>query len=61
MADEVKALDQDARGSLRRYGVRFGAYHIFMPALLKPAPAELITMLWSAQERCASTGRATAT
>lgn len=47
VADDVKALDQDARGSLRRYGVRFGAYHIFMPALLKPAPAELITLLWS--------------
>ncbi|MEM6462673.1 MAG: helicase-related protein [Pseudomonadota bacterium] len=47
VAADVKALDQDARGSLRRYGVRFGAYHVFMPALLKPAPAELITMLWS--------------
>ncbi|WP_183483439.1 helicase-related protein [Martelella radicis] len=43
---EVKALDQDARASLRRYGVRFGAYHVFMPALLKPAPAEMITLLW---------------
>ncbi|WP_419914689.1 helicase-related protein [Hoeflea sp.] len=47
VAGDVKALDQDARGSLRRYGVRFGAYHVFMPALLKPAPAELITLLWS--------------
>ena len=47
VADDVKALDQDARGSLRRYGIRFGAYHIFMPALLKPAPAELITLLWA--------------
>nr|WP_272213552.1 hypothetical protein [Marinicella sp. W31]MDC2879511.1 hypothetical protein [Marinicella sp. W31] len=43
---EVKTLDQDARASLRRYGVRFGAYHVFMPALLKPAPAEMITLLW---------------
>jgi len=47
VADEVKSLDQDARASMRRYGVRFGAYHIFMPALLKPAPAELITLLWA--------------
>ncbi|MCP5001595.1 MAG: helicase [Hyphomicrobiales bacterium] len=47
VAADVKALDQDARGSLRRYGIRFGAYHVFMPALLKPAPAELITLLWS--------------
>lgn len=47
VAADVKALDQDARGTLRRYGVRFGAYHVFMPALLKPAPAEMITLLWS--------------
>jgi ATP-dependent RNA helicase SUPV3L1/SUV3 len=47
VADDVKTLDQDARASLRRHGVRFGAYHVFMPALLKPAPAELITLLWA--------------
>ncbi len=47
VADDVKALDQDARASMRRYGIRFGAYHVFMPALLKPAPAELITLLWA--------------
>jgi ATP-dependent RNA helicase SUPV3L1/SUV3 len=47
VADDVKALDQDARGSLRRYGVRFGAHHVFMPAILKPAPAEMITLLWA--------------
>lgn len=46
VTEEVKSLDQDARASMRRYGVRFGAYHIFVPALLKPAPAELITLLW---------------
>ncbi len=47
VADDVKTLDQDARASMRRYGIRFGAYHVFMPALLKPAPAELITLLWA--------------
>ncbi|MGL3607484.1 helicase-related protein [Rhizobium sp. G187] len=47
VADDVKSLDQDGRASMRRYGVRFGAYHIFMPALLKPAPAEMITLLWA--------------
>lgn len=47
VSDDVKALDQDARASIRRHGIRFGAYHIFMPALLKPAPAELITLLWA--------------
>ncbi|AXV16729.1 helicase [Neorhizobium sp. SOG26] len=47
VAEDVKTLDQDARASMRRYGIRFGAYHVFMPALLKPAPAELITLLWA--------------
>ncbi|MCJ8519901.1 ATP-dependent RNA helicase SUPV3L1/SUV3 [Pseudorhizobium tarimense] len=47
VAEDVKSLDQDGRASMRRYGIRFGAYHIFMPALLKPAPAELITLLWA--------------
>ncbi len=47
VADDVKTLDQDARASMRRYGIRFGAYHVFMPLLLKPAPAELITLLWA--------------
>ncbi len=47
IADEVKSLDQDGRGALRRLGVRFGAYHIFVPALLKPGPAGLVTLLWA--------------
>ncbi len=47
VADEVKALDQTMRASLRKYGVRFGAYHVFVPALLKPAPSALIARLWS--------------
>jgi ATP-dependent RNA helicase SUPV3L1/SUV3 len=47
VADDVKALDQEGRASMRKYGIRFGAYHVFMPALLKPAPAELITLLWA--------------
>lgn len=47
VADEVKSLDQAARGTLRPYGVRFGAYHVFMPMLLKPAAAELKLLLWA--------------
>jgi ATP-dependent RNA helicase SUPV3L1/SUV3 len=47
VAEEAKALDQDARAALRKMGVRFGAYHIFLPALLKPAPAQLSTLLWA--------------
>jgi ATP-dependent RNA helicase SUPV3L1/SUV3 len=44
--EDVQSLSQDMRASLRRHGVRFGAYTIFVPALLKPAPAELLCLLW---------------
>ncbi len=47
IADDIKALDQEARGQLRKKGVRFGAYSIFMPILLKPAAANLILTLWT--------------
>ena len=47
VAEEVKGLDQPARATLRKYGVRFGAYHIYVPALLKPAPRVLATQLWA--------------
>ncbi|PWK76389.1 helicase-related protein [Aminobacter sp. AP02] len=47
IAEEVKSLDQEGRASLRRLGVRFGAYHVFVPALIKPAPAGLVTLLWA--------------
>ena len=46
-ADEVKALDQEARGQLRKYGVRFGAFNVHIPALLKPAAADLLLLLWA--------------
>jgi ATP-dependent RNA helicase SUPV3L1/SUV3 len=47
ITDDMKSLDQEGRGALRRLGVRFGAYHIFIPALLKPGPAGLVTLLWA--------------
>jgi ATP-dependent RNA helicase SUPV3L1/SUV3 len=47
VAEELKALDQTARGTLRKYGVRFGAYHVYLPALLKPAPRVLAAHLWA--------------
>jgi ATP-dependent RNA helicase SUPV3L1/SUV3 len=46
VAEEIKSLDQNARGQLRKYGVRFGAFNIFFPPLLKPASAELALTLW---------------
>ena len=47
VAEEVKGLEQPARATLRKYGVRFGAYHIYAPALLKPAPRALAAQLWA--------------
>ncbi len=44
--DEMKALDQPSRAQLRKYGVRFGAFNIFLPLLLKPAAAETSLVLW---------------
>ena len=34
VAQEIKELDQDARGSLRKHGVRFGQYTIFQLSLI---------------------------
>jgi ATP-dependent RNA helicase SUPV3L1/SUV3 len=47
VASEVKELDQEARAALRKHGVRFGQFTIFLPALLKPAPTRLRLVLWS--------------
>ncbi|AZQ69046.1 disulfide oxidoreductase [Silicimonas algicola] len=45
--NEVKELDQESRGALRKHGLRFGQFTVFMPALLKPAPTRLRLVLWS--------------
>ncbi|MEQ8178902.1 MAG: helicase-related protein [Amphiplicatus sp.] len=45
--DDLKQLDQDERSKLRKLGVRFGEYTVFMPSLLKPAPARMLTLLWA--------------
>ncbi len=50
IATEMKDLDQPSRASLRKYGVRFGAYHIYMPALLKPAARGLASLLWALKQ-----------
>jgi ATP-dependent RNA helicase SUPV3L1/SUV3 len=47
VAEDVKGLEQPARASLRKYGVRFGAYHVYIPALLKPGPRALAAQLWA--------------
>src|SRR5208282_5292914 len=47
VADDLKSLDQASRAVLRKHGVRFGAYHVYVPALLKPAPRSLAAQLWA--------------
>ncbi|MGH2340722.1 helicase-related protein [Segnochrobactraceae bacterium EtOH-i3] len=47
IAEDVRGLDQTQRATLRKYGVRFGAHHIYIPALLKPAPSRLLAELWA--------------
>ena len=49
--EEVRGLSQDERAGLRRHGVRFGAYHIYIPALLKPAPSTLAAQLWALKNK----------
>ncbi len=50
IASEMKDLDQPSRATLRKYGVRFGAYHIYIPALLKPAARALAALLWALKQ-----------
>jgi ATP-dependent RNA helicase SUPV3L1/SUV3 len=47
--NDVRSLDQDGRAALRKLGIRFGAYHLYLPALLKPAPRTLAAQLWAIQ------------
>ncbi len=47
VAEEAKALDQEARASLRKHAVRFGQFTIFQPLLLKPKATALRLVLWS--------------
>ena len=55
VADEIKSLDQTARAQLRKYGVRFGAFNIYFPMLLKPAAAEITLTLWALREAAKGT------
>jgi ATP-dependent RNA helicase SUPV3L1/SUV3 len=46
---KIRALSQDDRAELRKQGVRFGAYYLFLPMLLKPAARTLALQLWGLQ------------
>jgi ATP-dependent RNA helicase SUPV3L1/SUV3 len=47
--EQIKALAQNERAELRKHGVRFGAYYIFLLASIKPAARTLALQLWSLQ------------
>ncbi|MCX7345056.1 MAG: helicase-related protein [Alphaproteobacteria bacterium] len=49
VSEEIKALPQDDRAKLRALGARFGAFHVFVPTMLKPAATELRLLLWALQ------------
>lgn len=50
VAEEMRTLEQDGRAALRQLGLRFGAFHLYLPALLKPAPRALAAQLWALKE-----------
>src|ERR1700691_1905706 len=52
---KIRALSQDDRAELRKQGVRFGAYYLFLPILLKPAARTLALQLWGLQASGAAT------
>ena len=47
VAAQLLALDRPARGALKRLGVRVGVDSVYLPALLRPAPVALKTLLWA--------------
>ena len=46
VSDTVKLIDQESRKVLRKIGVKFGRYHIFLFKLFKPQAVSLRTLLW---------------
>ncbi|MEM7566396.1 MAG: helicase-related protein [Pseudomonadota bacterium] len=45
--NDVKQIEQTERAKLRALGLRFGAHHLYVPILLKPAPRALTILLWA--------------
>ncbi|MDR3518419.1 MAG: helicase-related protein [Azospirillaceae bacterium] len=47
VADQVTALSRADRLALNRLGLRLGAAHVFLPALVKPAAVTIRALLWA--------------
>ena len=54
VAGDVHLLDQPARATLRRHGLRFGAFTLFFPLLLKPQAASLRLLLFKLAQEAAT-------
>ena len=46
ISDYLKKISQEDRKKLRRLGVKFGRYHIFLFKLFKPSAGSLRILLW---------------
>ena len=46
ISETLKKLNQDDRKILRRLGVKFGRYHVFLFKLFKPSSVSLRILLW---------------
>ena len=46
----VRGLDQNSRAVLRKHGVRFGSYYLYVPSTLRPASRALALQLWCLQK-----------
>lgn len=47
---DLRSLDQEARKSLRRFGIRFGATSLYIPVILKPHATELRLVMWALKQ-----------
>ena len=47
IAKEFKEVDRDGRFQIKQLGVWLGAASLYIPSLLKPAPAQLRLLLWA--------------
>ena len=50
IVEEIRALEPDQRRVLRGFGVRIGEHMIYLPALVKPAPASHFALLRAIHE-----------
>ena len=46
ISEYLKKISQEDRGKLRKLGVKFGRYHIFLFKLFKPSSVSLRILLW---------------